>query len=138
MISFDRITKQMTTAGIVPSVQRIKIMEYLLTCRCHPTADQIYCDLNANDPVISKATVYNTLKLFAQKGLVRVLTMEDNENRFDIVTHDHGHFICEKCGAIFDFEIDTDKTVQAASSGLKEYRIHQKDIYFKGICPKCL
>ena len=138
MISFNSISKQITLAGITPSVQRIKIMEYLYECQCHPPADQIYSNMKEQGSAISKATVYNTLNLFAEKGLIRVITMEGNENRFDIITYDHGHFICEKCGEIRDFDIDADKAVQMISDMLEGYKVRQKDIYFKGICSKCL
>ena len=138
MNSFDQISKQMTQAGITPSIQRIKIMEYLLECQCHPTVERIYKALGKKCLNISKATVYNTLKLFAQKGLVRVLTMEDNENHYDVLMHEHGHFICEECGTVFDFDIDADKVFKTDSEQLKGCTINQKDIYFKGVCNRCL
>ncbi len=138
MISFDQISKQIAQAGITPSVQRIKILEYLHECQCHPTADRIFNELKERGLDISKATVYNTLNLFAHKGLVRILTTTDNENRFDIIMHDHGHFICEKCGAIFDFDIDIDKDVQVSADSLFDCKVRQRDVYFKGVCQKCI
>jgi Fe2+ or Zn2+ uptake regulation protein len=134
MLSFNN----MAQIGILPSVQRIEIMDYLYKHQGHPTAEQIFMALKQKGVNISKATVYNTLKLFEEKGLVRVLTMEDNENRFDIIMHDHGHFICEKCGAIFDFDIDAGKVASMAPGPLKDCRVNQKDIYFRGVCSKCL
>jgi len=138
MISFDHVAKQIAAAGIVPSVQRIKIMEYLCEHKGHPTADQIYRHLKQKGLKISKATVYNTLNLMAEKGLARVLTMDDNENRFDVITYEHGHFICEKCGTIFDFDVDIDKAVPSKSNGLEGCEVKQRDVYYKGICSKCL
>ena len=137
-MSFDKISRTIAQAGITPSVQRIKILEYLHECQCHPTADKIFSELKNRSLGISKATVYNTLNLFAKKGLVRVLITQDNENRFDILTHDHGHFVCDECGKIFDFDIDIDKTVKVLSGSLDDYWVNQKDIYFKGVCKKCI
>lgn len=137
MVSFDLISQQMVCAGISTSVPRIKIMEYLIEYQGHPTAEQIYQGLKQKGLSISKATVYNTLKLFEEKGIVRVLTMEENENRFDVMTHDHGHFICEQCGTIFDFEIDTDKFCSMASDMLQNCSVKQKDVYFRGVCSQC-
>ena len=137
MVSFDLMTQQLMRAGVSASVQRIKIMEYLMENQEHPTADQIHQELTQKGLSISKATVYNTLKLFEDKGLVRVLAMDDNENRFDIIMHDHGHFICEQCGAVFDFDIDADNLCSMASDTLKHCSVKQKDVYFKGVCSIC-
>lgn len=137
MKSFDFISQQMTRAGISASVPRMKIMEFLIEHQDHPTAEQIYQELTQKGLSISKATVYNTLRLFEERGIVRVLAMEDNENRFDIIMHDHGHFICEQCGTIFDFDIDTDKFCSMATDELKHCSVKQKDVYFKGVCSKC-
>jgi Fe2+ or Zn2+ uptake regulation protein len=138
MITFNSIAQKMNETGILPSVQRIEIMDYLYKHQGHPTAEQIFKELKQKGIHISKATVYNTLKLFEEKGLVRVLTMEDNENRFDIITHDHGHFICETCGAIFDFAVQAAPAADMGSGALKDCAVRQRDVYFKGVCSKCL
>lgn len=138
MDTYNSITHSLAQAGIVPSVQRIEILEYLSACGFHPTAEQIYGALKERNAHISKATVYNTLHLFAQKGLVRVLAMEDNENRFDIKTRDHGHFICETCGGIADFALDFSRALDPMEDVLKGCKISQKDVYVKGVCAACL
>ena len=138
MNTFSDITHTLTDAGVVPSVQRIEILDYLRTYMHHPTAEQIFNALRKKGPRISKATVYNTLHLFAEKGLVRVLTAQGKENRFDIITHDHGHFICEKCGTIYNFDVNADRFAETASGFLKDCKINQKDFYIKGVCANCL
>ncbi|MDD5601190.1 MAG: transcriptional repressor, partial [Actinomycetota bacterium] len=65
--------------NIKPSYQRIKILEYLILRKNHPTVDEIFKDLIKEMPTLSKATVYNTLDLFKRSGLARVVTIEDNE-----------------------------------------------------------
>ena len=64
MVSFDKLTNLLKGADITPSVQRIKVLEYLFNCKIHPTADRIYKALKDQSAGISLATVYNTLKLF--------------------------------------------------------------------------
>lgn len=135
MKQFDDLTEELIKNDIKPSVQRIKILEYMQNCHDHPTADQLYNALKQTVHSLSKATVYNTLTLFAEKGLVRVLTLENTENRYDIITANHGHFLCETCGRIADFEINIESFKTAA---LNAYKIHQKDVFFKGVCPECL
>lgn len=138
MLSFDQISKTMTDADIKPSVQRIKILEYLISCNCHPTADQTYVRLSEMNLGISKATVYNTLNLFANKNLVRTLTVDNNEKRYDATLKDHGHFICESCDHIINFSVDSDKTSTTETTELEGYTVKQRDVYYRGICKKCL
>ena len=132
---FEHLTTLLTNNHIKPSIPRIRILECLTHCGGHPTADEVYREIQSNQQRISKATVYNTLALFAEKGLVRVLTMENNEHRYDLKTSSHGHFICTSCGAISDFAIDIEGL---QIQGIGGCRIDQKDIYFKGVCNKCL
>ena len=57
---------------IKPSVHRIMVYEYLMTQQNHPTVEQIFLHLRQDFPTISKATIYNTLNLFVEVGLVRI------------------------------------------------------------------
>jgi len=120
--------------NIKPSYQRIKILEYLVLKKNHPTVDEIFKDLVKEMPTLSRATVYNTLDLFKRSELARVVTIEDNETRYDAEVSVHGHFKCENCGTIFDFPVD-EKALY--SDALKDFMITEKNVYFKGICPKC-
>jgi len=131
----EGLTERLLNRNIKPSYQRIKILEYLDNNRIHPTVDKIFVDLQKEIPTLSKTTIYNTLNLFVEAGLVRVLTIEDNETRYDIDTSDHGHFKCENCGEIYDFKINVDGL---EPSGLNNFKITDKSVYFKGICEKCL
>lgn len=115
--------------------QRLKVLEYLAENQCHPTAEQIHSDLKKEMPTLSKTTVYNTLHMFMEARVVRLITIEDNEMRYDIVDEDHGHFKCECCGKIIDFAINLD---MIRGDELHEFRITDKNVYFKGICPDCL
>lgn len=132
--TFEQIKQQLKKKNISLSHQRLKVLEYLTQNHCHPTVEQIFTELQKDIPTLSKTTVYNTLRVLAEAGLVRIITIEDNEVRFDINTNDHGHFKCESCGIIYDFNIDMDLLV---SEDLENFRINDKNVYFKGICPRC-
>jgi Fe2+ or Zn2+ uptake regulation protein len=97
--------------------------------------DQIFTDLQKDIPTLSKKTVYNTLRILAGAELVRIITIEDNETRYDIVVENHGQFKCESCWSIYDFRIEVDLLI---SEDLKNFKIDDKNVYFKGICPRCL
>ncbi len=134
-LSFEELKKKLKLRNINLSYQRLKVLEYLTQNRCHPTVDQIFTGLQKDISTLSKTTVYNTLRVLAEAGLVRVITIEDNETRYDIEVENHGHFKCESCGVIYDFNIDIDLLT---SGDLNNFKINDKNVYFKGICPGCL
>ena len=70
--------------GIKPSYQRKRIYEFIFEHRNHPTVNMIYQALIHEIPPLSKATVYNTMNLFDEQGLIDVIPIEGNESRFDI------------------------------------------------------
>ena len=133
--SFTLLTNKLSGRGIRPSYQRIKVLEYLYQKGGHPTVDEIYRALSPEIPPLSKVTIYNTLHIFAEAGLVRIVDIDDAEMRYDITLSDHGHFQCEACGTIFNFDVDID---QIPIEGLNQFDITKKDIYFRGLCPNCI
>lgn len=133
--SLEVFKEEVKKKNINLSHQRLKILEYLIEHPCHPTVEQIYTALHKDIPTLSKTTVYNTLRILMEAGMVRLMTTEDNESRYDIEVEDHGHFKCESCGKIFDFHIDLHSL---ASNDLDEFKIRDRTVYFKGFCPQCL
>jgi Fur family peroxide stress response transcriptional regulator len=129
------MTEYLKKNRIKPSFQRIKILEYLLNNKSHPTVDEIYKEVLKGIPTLSKTTVYNTLTLFIESNILKGLYIEDNEIRYDPILYNHGHFKCKKCEEIYDFFIDIDSF---KSNELNDFQIHEKGVYFKGICPKCI
>ena len=67
-ISIDSIAGKLKEKNIKPSLQRIKILEYLAGYPCHPTVDYIFNALHPEMPTLSKSTVYNTLKVLQRRG----------------------------------------------------------------------
>lgn len=133
--NLEDITNKLKNNNIRLSHQRLKVLEYLDRNRVHPTVEQIYNGLYDEIPTLSKTTIYNTLNTLTEVGLVRSITIEDNEVRYDIRTDAHGHFKCKTCGKIYDFEVNLDS---CEIKGLNGFRIHTRDMYFSGVCPKCM
>jgi Fe2+ or Zn2+ uptake regulation protein len=92
--------------GIQPSAQRVAVAEYVLTTQDHPSADQVWERVRSRLPVLSRATVYNTLNLFVDKGLLRQLVLSEGKVVFDPNVDAHHHFIDEATGAIHDVPWD--------------------------------
>ncbi len=88
--------------GIQPSAQRVAVASYILFTDAHPTAEQAWAAVRAKLPQVSRATVYNTLNLFEEKGLLRRLVLAEGSVVYDPHTARHHHFIDEESGAIVD------------------------------------
>lgn len=121
--------------GIRPSAQRIAIMGYLMDNRVHPSVDDIYNGLLAENPTLSRTTVYNTLWLFAEAGAVEVLTIDRNNTRFDYSEYPHAHFLCDGCGRIFD--VPADRSAVIAGDGCRKFHVRQMSLYYRGLCDSC-
>jgi Fur family transcriptional regulator, iron response regulator len=89
-------------SGVQPSAQRVAVAEYVLATEEHPTAEQVFARVRARFPMLSRATVYNTLNLFVKKGLLRQLTLAEGKVVFDPNVERHHHFIDEATGDIHD------------------------------------
>jgi Fe2+ or Zn2+ uptake regulation protein len=120
--------------GIPPSLQRIKILEYLHKNRIHPTVDVIYKNLINDIPTLSKTTIYNTLKAFVDKGLITELSIFENESRYDINTHSHIHFRCDNCNQIYDLDFPS---LFVEDQMIEGHKIREQHVYLKGTCAKC-
>lgn len=120
--------------GIRPSVQRTAVYAYLRDHMTHPTAEEIYLALAPEFATLSRATVYNTLRLFAEKGAAKLITIEEKEMRFDSLTTIHGHFKCVRCGCIEDFPIDEAAVRRQLPAGDAAEEFH---FYVRGTCARC-
>lgn len=118
----NKVTTEMSSAlsalrrhGIRPSLQRALVLDYLLSHRCHNTADEIYRGLCVEMPALSRATVFNTLRLFVDSGLAQALSFEGDPLRYDSETRPHAHLRCPRCGAINDCALSDELTERIKS-----------------------
>jgi Fur family transcriptional regulator, iron response regulator len=124
------IRERLKEHGIQPSAQRIAIASYVLTTDEHPSADRIWSAVSANFPMISRATVYNTLHLFVDKGLLREVHLTEGSVVYDPMTERHHHFIDEETGRIYDVpwsSVDV-RNVDA----LGEFDVHEYEVVMRG------
>ena len=131
----EKARRDLVKAGINPSIQRLKIFALLYRVHSHPTADTIHCRLIKEIPTLSKTTIYNTLGLFQRKGLVKGITIDENEVRYDADMSPHAHFKCEQCGCILDVPIDFHTLCDCMNCN---HRINEHHIYLKGVCRECV
>lgn len=136
-VQLKEAIQMLKQTGVRITPQRHAILEYLIRYMSHPTADEIYKALEEKFPNMSVATVYNNLRVFRDVGLVKELTYGDSSSRFDFVTSDHYHAICEDCGRIVDFHYPGLDEVEHLASHVTGFKVshHRMEIY--GKCPEC-
>ncbi len=119
--------------GYFLTSSRLMILDYLIESESHPTADEIYELLKKKLPSLSRATVYNTLKLFIELGLAREIKIEREKSRFEARTDPHVHFACVKCKTVFDIEMQ----ILELPKKVKNHKVMFGDIFLYGICESC-
>ena len=98
--------KTLSSLNIKPTSQRLDIAEIMFCKDQHLSAEDIITILNNSDSSISRATVYNTLNLFAEKGLVRRVVIDSSKIYYDSKTTPHSHYYNVDTGEISDFEFE--------------------------------
>ena len=101
-MSLADLENRLKRLGIAPTRQRLEVAEILLEKPQHLAADQILAILRRKDSSVSKATVYNTLHLFGEKGLVSALHVDSSRTFYDSTTHPHHHFYHVESGELSD------------------------------------
>ncbi len=102
----EEIAERLRQRGIQVSAQRVEIARYVLATHSHPTAEQVYTSVRASFPYVSRATVYNTLKLFVEKGLLRHVSLGEAAGTFDANVHRHHHLVDRETGEVQDIPWD--------------------------------
>ena len=88
--------------GIHPTPQRLAVARFVLRAETHPSADEVLSRVRGRHPTLSRATVYNTLNLFVDRGLLRARVLKEGTVVFDPNLARHHHFIDEETGRIYD------------------------------------
>lgn len=135
MIQIKKVLRQ---RGLKQTHQRLEIFNEVAKSGDHPDAETVYRGVRKRLPTVSLDTVYRTLWLLLDLGVIATLGPSRERVRFDANTTPHHHFVCKKCGAIYDFyssEFDRMKvpeTIQALGKGEKI------NVEVRGLCHQCL
>ena len=119
------------------SPQREIIYNYMLNTKAHPSAETIYNDLKLENPDLSFATVYRNLKLLEELGKVKRVYVGDNVERYDAMTSDHIHFVCDKCGSVIDLPDFDQKVFKEKFGSSVNGDIEWVNVILGGTCQKC-
>jgi Fe2+ or Zn2+ uptake regulation protein len=116
--------------GIQPSAQRLAVARYVLSTTEHPSADQVFARVTASMPALSRATVYNTLNVFVEKGLLRALVLAEGRVVFDPNMSPHHHFVDDDTGVIHD--VAWDALAVAGVEGLQGFEVREHQVVLRG------
>ena len=102
--SRDGVRRTLEVHGVRPTAQRIRMAEVMLAAPCHMTAEQVLAALRRSAARVSKATVYNTLKLFVDHGLARQIHLDPDRCVYDSTMAPHHHFQNVETGEMLDIQ----------------------------------
>lgn len=117
--------------------QREAIMDSVFSTTSHFTAEQLLAWARERDPSVSRATVYRSLPLLVEIGLLRVLDFGKDHQIYDpnYTAHpDHNHIICEDCGKIFEFENSRIEKLEKQVARDMGFTIHSKQLRITARC----
>lgn len=133
----NNLTTVLREKGFKVTPQRLAVYDVLANTTEHPSAEMIFRCLQPKYPTMSLATVYKTIDILQEMGLVQVLNAGEDSFRYDANVTSHPHICCERCKRVDDLhDIDTDQFIEQVA-GKTDYRLTGKQFYFYGVCPKC-
>jgi Fur family peroxide stress response transcriptional regulator len=121
--------------GLKLTPQRLAILEFLDGNTDHPSADNIFREVKKKYPMMSFATVYNTIEALKKKGDLLELTIDPERRRYDPQTKPHHHLICVECKKIVD--VHKKFSINVPEEVVDEFDLIGNHIEFYGVCPEC-
>jgi Fur family transcriptional regulator, peroxide stress response regulator len=118
------------------TAQRAAVMEFLHGNTDHPSMDTIYKRVKKRFPFISRATVYNTVRVLTRAGLLQEVLVQQEKTRVDSNVSRHHHFKCMRCGRIEDVPYDI-LTAAHVGKHAKGYHVEEVRVVMEGRCKRC-
>ena len=127
-------SKRLRELGLVPTIQRLAVLEFLEQDLVHPTAEEVYQGVKEQFPSIAKATVYNVLDALKKAGAIRELTIARQAAHYDSNSNPHPHFLCRSCDALID--VDLPCPIRPGDEILG-HLVESVNTYLYGTCATC-
>jgi Fe2+ or Zn2+ uptake regulation protein len=119
------------------TAQRAMILAEVKAAEGHPTAGEIFERVRRKDPKVAYGTVYRSLHLLAQHGLIQELTFADEASRYDGRADRHDHVLCTSCGLLVDVEVPIALIARHVAEERSGFTIDSHHTVFDGTCPAC-
>ena len=124
------LAHRLRDAGVQPSAQRLAVAGYVLDTVDHPSTDEVLERVQAELPMLSRATVYNTLHLFVRQGLLRQLVLAEGKVVYDPRLEPHHHFVDDESGRIEDVPWEALKVGDVGA--LRGYEVREYMVVMRG------
>lgn len=124
-------------SGYRNTAQRSQILDAVREAESHLTAGEIFERVRRRDPRIAYGTVYRSLHLLAQHGLIQELTFADQASRYDKRVDRHDHVHCTTCGLLIDVDVPVALIARHVAEEQSGYDIDSHHTLFAGRCPTC-
>lgn len=131
----ETIEKSLLKTSRLTSQKKI-ILDYLISVKTHPTAEDVYVEVKKKLPQISIGTVYRVLKNFDEKNKAQTI-LSKKAAHFDGNVSPHTHFVCQECDKVFDIFDECYKCKILEKKKTKVGKIKNYKIIFYGICKQC-
>lgn len=119
------------------TAQRTTILDAVQTADGHLTAGEIFERVRRRDPRIAYGTVYRSLHLLAERGLVQELTFADQASRYDKRVDRHDHVQCTSCGLLMDVDVPVALIARHVAAEQSGFDVESHHTVFAGRCPTC-
>ena len=134
MRSFESMCRKL---GVKRTHQRLEIFREVAQTVEHPDAEKVYRSVSERIPTMSLDTVYRTLWLLKDLGLITTLGSPRERTRFDANLDQHHHFVCVKCGLTRDFYSDDLDSLELPDSLLSIGQAVKTQVEVRGLCREC-
>lgn len=131
------LIKYLKEKGYKVTPQRIAVYDILKNTKEHPSVDMLYSKLQPIYPTMSLATVYKSLEVFKELGLVQELNTGEDKFRYDANVTQHPHIICLACGKVEDVDDGMLFDLLGKVEEKTGYKLVNQQLYFFGYCPDC-
>lgn len=133
----ERFKAAAKDAGIKLTHQRLVILQAVASSLEHPSAEAVHRAVQASTPTVSLDTVYRTLWLLTDLGLLNTLGPRQDSVRFDANVENHHHYVCTRCGLVRDFESDDLNALKIPETVNHFGRVVSTHVEVRGICDRC-
>jgi Fur family ferric uptake transcriptional regulator len=136
----DRLLEYIRASGGRVSTPRMLVAEVFFEMEGHPGVDELAAEVRRRHPGIGYATVYRTMKLLAEAGLVATREFGDGFARYEpeCETSHHDHLICTGCGRIVEFEDDGIEALQERVTRQHGFVMQRHRLEIYGLCDQCV
>jgi Fur family peroxide stress response transcriptional regulator len=128
----ESVRVKLKAAGLRLTPQRMAVVGILEGNTSHPGAEDILLEARKQFPMMSFATVYNTLKVLVELGEIQALRADKERTLFDPRTDPHGHFCCQRCGNVIDIESGDE-----GQRELEGHLVEGSQVFYYGQCAAC-